>query len=492
MKILAVEEVFTTNGVPKHTFIKPKEYSELMVALRTPGKGVVLEGPSGIGKTSSFKNAIQELPYNGAILELSARKTQDVEIISTLEDLKPFGFVIIDDFHKLNVPIQQKIADLMKVIADESDRENKIVIVGINQAGKNLISLAHDLNNRIEVIRFESNSEERIEELISKGEEALNIEINIKPEIKKASNGSFYVAQMLCYHTCLFDEKLQTQDPKASIEVSFELINKKVTDVLSRKFKDSVVNFCEGSRLRKEGRAPYLHMLNWIAESGEWSINLDRYARDKENMGNSIAQAKSYIEGMITKDSVLREVIFFQERNGELIIQDPQFMYYLRQLPWTQFAKEVGYISITFPSKYDIALSFSGSDRSVAESLFDKLTEMDFSVFYDKNEQHRILAQDVEDYLSPIYQSEAQLIVAIISKDYPKRIWTRFESDLFRNRIYSSDVVPILFSDVEFSHFDSLEKIGRLSYDSGKNLSSQTTEISKMLRKKIEDLRYLD
>ena len=28
-------------------------------------------------------------------------------------------------------------------------------------------------------------------------------------------------------------------------------------------------------------------------------------------------------------------------------------------------------------------------------------------MFYDKNEQHRILAEHVEEYLRPIYQSEA-------------------------------------------------------------------------------------
>ena len=48
-----VEEVFKTNGVPTHTFVRPKEYLQLQVGLRTPGRGVVIEGPSGIGKTTA-------------------------------------------------------------------------------------------------------------------------------------------------------------------------------------------------------------------------------------------------------------------------------------------------------------------------------------------------------------------------------------------------------------------------------------------------------
>ena len=48
---------------------------------------------------------------------------------------------------------------------------------------------------------------------------------------------------------------------------------------------------------------------------------------------------------------------------------------------------------------YDYALSFAGSDRDIAEALFRELQEREFEIFYDKNEQHRILAEDVEEYL---------------------------------------------------------------------------------------------
>ena len=37
-----------------------------------------------------------------------------------------------------------------------------------------------------------------------------------------------------------------------------------------------------------------------------------------------------------------------------------------------------------------------------------------------ENEQRRILAQDVEEYFRPIYQSEAQFVVVLLGRDYPK------------------------------------------------------------------------
>lgn len=32
-----LEEVFKVSGLPTHTFVKPVEYTKLIVALRTPG-----------------------------------------------------------------------------------------------------------------------------------------------------------------------------------------------------------------------------------------------------------------------------------------------------------------------------------------------------------------------------------------------------------------------------------------------------------------------
>lgn len=164
---IELQEVFTINGIPKYTFMKAKKLTELLVAMKTPGRCIVLEGPSGIGKTSAFFKAIEELPNKHKILTLSARKEDERQLIRELPNMKPFGFVIIDDFHKLSDDTKRIIADLMKTLADERDVENKIVVAGINKTGENLISFATDLTNRIEIIKFESNSSEKIKELIS-------------------------------------------------------------------------------------------------------------------------------------------------------------------------------------------------------------------------------------------------------------------------------------------------------------------------------------
>lgn len=72
------------------------------------------------------------------------------------------------------------MANLLKTAADENREDIKLILIGINNAGEGLIQLSPDLNNRIDTIRYESNSPEKILELIHKGEKALNIRIKDK------------------------------------------------------------------------------------------------------------------------------------------------------------------------------------------------------------------------------------------------------------------------------------------------------------------------
>ena len=66
-----------------------------------------------------------------------------------------------------------------------------------------MIAFGKDLANRIEVIPFEANPEHKVSELVDLGESVLNIHINVRDEIVRDAQGSFYLAQMLAYYTCL-------------------------------------------------------------------------------------------------------------------------------------------------------------------------------------------------------------------------------------------------------------------------------------------------
>ena len=70
--MLQLQDVFVLSGVPEYTFVQPVEYPRLLVALRTPGRSIVVEGPSGIGKTTAVMKAITDDGLNKKVIWLSA------------------------------------------------------------------------------------------------------------------------------------------------------------------------------------------------------------------------------------------------------------------------------------------------------------------------------------------------------------------------------------------------------------------------------------
>jgi hypothetical protein len=491
MPILELQDVFVLSGVPRHTFVQPVEYVRLLVALRTPGRSIVVEGPSGIGKTTAVVKAIEEAGITTRVLSLSARKKEDVSLIQDLPAQLPLGTVIIDDFHRLDDNAKQAIADLMKTLADEGVGHSKLVVLGITNAGQSLISFGKDLANRIEVIPFEANPEYKVGELITKGEGALNISINVRDEIINDAQGSFYIAQMLAYHTCIRANILKTADPKSETSESYELVKGQVVTTLARSFHDTAVAFSRGTKLRREGRAPYLHLLYWLSQSKNWSINADREADRHPEQRGSVSQvvSKGFLRDLIGSSPDIQRVLHFDTTNSLLVAQDPQFVFYIRNIPWPQFAEEIGFLSLEFPSRYDFALSFAGADRDIAEAVFHKLQENELEVFYDRNEQHRILAEDVEDYLKPIYASDAQLVVCVLGPDYPKRVWTKFESDQFKQRFKSGEVIPIILSTAPLGIFDSATKVGHIPWDRAKDIDDQLQQAVDLLVRKCAEIR---
>ncbi|PIM50807.1 ATPase [Roseateles chitinivorans] len=486
-----LQEVFVLSGAPTYTFVEPVEYARLLVSLRTKGRSIVVEGPSGIGKTTAVINAISAAGISNAT-QLSARKRKDIaQIESMLLDPENLGTVVIDDFHRLSSKTKRDIADLMKTLADEGASHSKLVVIGITNAGQSLISFGRDLANRIEVIPFETNPDHKVEELIEKGELALNVSLNVRAALVSDSQGSFYIAQMLAYNTCLRAGVLEQSEELVETEESFHAVKAQVMEQLRRSFHDRAIAFARGTKLRREGRAPYLHLLHWLSQSDSWSINCMRETDRHPAQRGSVHQVvtKGFLADLISSSPEIQEVLHFDEASNTLVVQDPQFIFYIRNLSWHNFAEEVGFISIEFPSRYDFALSFAGEDRDVAQALFDALVENEVEVFYDLNEQHRILAADVEEYLAPIYQSEAQFVVCILGPTYPRKIWTKFESANFKERFRDGQVIPVVLSTTQIGVFDETGKVGYISWDRSKDFSKELQSAVSVLLQKCGDGR---
>jgi hypothetical protein len=110
---------------------------------------------------------------------------------------------------------------------------------------------------------------------ISKGEQALNIQIGCANALANDAGGSFHIAQILCHEICLNDGVTESSDQKIAIVASIESVKGRVLTELSRTFLERAVEFARGRRFRREGRAPYMHLLHRLATSEDWTCSIE-------------------------------------------------------------------------------------------------------------------------------------------------------------------------------------------------------------------------
>jgi len=103
-----LKDVFKTVGVP-YTYVKPAYYGEVRADISQPGKHLLIEGPSGIGKTCVTFKVFEELEWaiGDKFRYVSCRDASAADQINTFFDVAGKGevpkppIIVIDDFHLL-------------------------------------------------------------------------------------------------------------------------------------------------------------------------------------------------------------------------------------------------------------------------------------------------------------------------------------------------------------------------------------------------------
>ncbi|MGH2624738.1 MAG: hypothetical protein ACRDE7_13800, partial [Sphingobacterium sp.] len=247
-----VEDVYRTEGVPEFTFVRPPNYEELLVDIRNPGKPVIVEGQSGTGKTTTVKRIIEEVLPGRGFEYLSARKTRDIPRIIELANDNLQGSFIIDDFHRLDTEYQIRIADIIKIAAEEYEDQShpKIVIIGINKVGSELIHLVHDIAKRCGIHRILPGSFETTVELIRKGEEKLGVEFNEHMAIFRETKGDYWLTQLVCQTICLINAVTDTVDQRRVLHFVDAVLRQRLVQKLRYTYEGAVKEFCRGNRFR--------------------------------------------------------------------------------------------------------------------------------------------------------------------------------------------------------------------------------------------------
>ena len=273
----------------------------------------------------------------------------------------------------------------------------------------------------------------------------------------------------------------------ARLEVPYNTVKRDVMERQERRFGKAVMGFVRGTHFRPSGRANYLHILSWLKDSATWAISLPdemaHHPKERASVGQVVQ--KGWLEKLTATEDIAR-IIHYDPTTKVLSVEDPQLVFYLRNLDWPAFVRRTGFTRVDVLEEYDFALSFAGEDRPFASRLSDHLAELGFSVFYDLAEQHRILAEDLEEFLGPIYKSGASYVIVILGRQYGQRRWTRFESDQFKDLFGERRVIPIWSAEAIPTAFDTTAGMGGATFEPHGDLDAQAREIAEILARKLD------
>jgi len=299
--------------------------------LRQPGLSLILEGPSGLGKTTLLKHAIeQDKARFGTPAIYSARIPKNVEEISRLTIDGHDGVVAVDDFHRLPEELAVRLIDYMKHLADSGASSSKIIIVGIPDTAQSLVKVSHDIANRIRIFRPKAASDVEVLGLIELGENALNIQFDDKDSIVKAAAGSLITTQSLCWHLAAMagvEETAQATRPvgtdiRAAVGRVHEELRIKYSDVVNEfvALDDAGTRICEG----------ILAALAWSTDS---TVPLGDFRRRNPQFGRAVDEVFiPSVANRIAANPAVSRNIYYDARVRRVIADDPQFIFYLRQL----------------------------------------------------------------------------------------------------------------------------------------------------------------
>jgi hypothetical protein len=338
-----IGDIFRTGGLPEITFVEPAQLFRLRAYLRVMGQGLVIEGPSGVGKTTLVTKVLadrQDVRSEWLLGQSEAdRKKLDERLINGFK-----GHLIIDDFHRLDRPRQIQVADAMKLIADRDARDAKITVIGINPVGESLITALAELAGRFEILSMGRQPDEKISELIQKGEAAANIVFRRRDEFVVMAAGSFFTAQQLCYEAALTAGIDRTAPTLTPVDVGFLDVIDAVLRKLDSKYFAALRSFaCHDDVVPPRGACLALLWLLRRSPEGHASLDDVHFQFEDGEVRDALTLLKSsYLARCFEANPELRSLFFYNKQAGILSIEDPRLKFYLLNMSWPSFIERTG------------------------------------------------------------------------------------------------------------------------------------------------------
>lgn len=79
------------------------------------------------------------------------------------------------------------------------------------------------------------------------------------------------------------------------------------------------------------------------------------------------------------------------------------------------------------PQRFDVALSYAGTERQHAEELAKRVRGAGFEVFYDGFYPEQLWGKDLASFFDRVYRKDSRFCVMFVSHEYAERMWTTHE-----------------------------------------------------------------
>lgn len=136
----------------------------------------------------------------------------------------------------------------------------------------------------------------------------------------------------------------------------------------------------------------------------------------------------------------------------------------------------------TYP--FEVAISFAGPQRELAEQLANQLRQAGHTVFYDNYYPEQLWGKDLTVFFDDIFRKQSRYCVIFVSSDYAQRMWTSHEHQSARARaveqIGTEYILPIRVDSTELAGMPPT--VGYLSLS-----QYSIDEVVQILLRKLQD-----
>jgi hypothetical protein len=135
-------------------------------------------------------------------------------------------------------------------------------------------------------------------------------------------------------------------------------------------------------------------------------------------------------------------------------------------------------------ASYDVAISFAGAQRDIAEAVATLIREAGHDVFYDRFHAAQLWGKDLAIFFDDVFRNRARYCLIFVSEQYIERAWTNHERRSAVARMIESKgeeyILPVKVHDVELPGVQSI--IGYVSLS-----EHPPDEIAAMVIEKIRE-----